>query len=508
MTNDDGGVNAAREDKFDPDRLMRLAIEEMHKSVPERRGDGKVPPLVGAVLWFPDGTIVTAHRGEFRDGDHAEYTLFERKLHNRRLDDAVLFTTLEPCLVRSPERTPCAKRVFLTRVNTVWIGMEDPDPTVEGRGREFLLEKRIEVERFPDELFREIRDANAEFYQQATQRSDVAHTVPAEGVTLSSFEKPESRVAVANLDPEALERYRDVKGISDAADSPEFLEHLAHLGALHVDDRGLSRPTKFGVVLFGKDPQTLYPMTKVLLKIRHANNGIETPPAFEGPAILLPDRIVDHLRGTLPKIIDRSRATSRDVDALPYGAVREAVINAIIHRSYETDYEGVQTHVEVSPETVVVKSAGSPKAPISLEKLQGLTAVPVARNPTLQSAFARARLAEGQNHGMETFRGLASAGLPRPTYTLDDPFLVLTLYLTPEAAISGLPANVLEQLSESAKRGWAFLSSRESVTSTTYVAAVSVSEATALRHLRLFVRLGLATREGKGPSTRYRVIPR
>jgi ATP-dependent DNA helicase RecG len=462
--------------------------------------------MVGAVLWFPDGTVSTAHRGEFRDGDHAEYTLFERKLHNRRLDDAVLFTTLEPCLVRSPERTPCAKRVFLTRVKTVWIGMEDPDPTVEGRGREYLLEQGVAVERFPDELFREIRDANPEFYQQAVKRSDVAHAVPAEGVTLSSFEKPESRVAVANLDRGALERYRDMKGISEAVDSPEFLAHLAHLGAIHVDDRGRSRPTKFGVVLFGKDPQTLYSMTKVLMKIRHANGRVETPPAFEGPAIALPDRIIDYLRDTLPKVIDRSRGTSRDVDALPYEAVREAVINAIIHRDYEDAYRGVQTHIEVTPETVVVKSAGSPKAPISLEKLQGLTAVPVARNPTLQSAFARVRLAEGQNHGMETFRGLVDGGLPRPTYSFDEPFLTLTLYLTAEAAVSVLPADKLAALNTDERRGWEFLSTRQTTSRPEYQHAMGFSLAKAGRHLKHFVDLGLLEREGAGRATTYRTV--
>ena len=83
-------------DLFNPRPYMELAIEEMNKSRNEPRPDGKVPPKVGAILLFPDGKIERAHRGELRDGDHAEFTLLERKLGNKKLDNCILFTTLEP----------------------------------------------------------------------------------------------------------------------------------------------------------------------------------------------------------------------------------------------------------------------------------------------------------------------------------------------------------------------------------------------------------------------------
>src|SRR5262245_36133036 len=80
---------------FEPRTLMERAIEVMHKSVAEARADGKASPSVGVVLWKPDGTVETACRGELREGDHAEYTLLERKNRHARLDGAVLFATLE-----------------------------------------------------------------------------------------------------------------------------------------------------------------------------------------------------------------------------------------------------------------------------------------------------------------------------------------------------------------------------------------------------------------------------
>ena len=66
-----------------PREYMELSIEEMRKSIQEEREDGKVSPQVGAVLVKPNGDFVTAYRGELRDGDHAEYTLLERKCIKR-----------------------------------------------------------------------------------------------------------------------------------------------------------------------------------------------------------------------------------------------------------------------------------------------------------------------------------------------------------------------------------------------------------------------------------------
>jgi len=107
-----------KEKRFNPRTYMELAIEEMGKSLSEPRDDGKVPPKVGAVLFCPsNGKIFRAHRGELRDGDHAEYTLLERKLGNEKLDDCILFTTLEPCYKRTPPKILVANEQLRQELN-------------------------------------------------------------------------------------------------------------------------------------------------------------------------------------------------------------------------------------------------------------------------------------------------------------------------------------------------------------------------------------------------------
>ncbi len=87
----------AKKLKFDPRKMMEKAIEVMLKSVNEPREDKKPSPIVGAVPVKQDGEVKTACRGELRHGDHAEYTLLERKHGKERLDGSILFATLEPC---------------------------------------------------------------------------------------------------------------------------------------------------------------------------------------------------------------------------------------------------------------------------------------------------------------------------------------------------------------------------------------------------------------------------
>ena len=137
--------------------LMLLAIEVMNKSINEPREDGKVPPKVGAVLLFPNGEYESAYRGELREGDHAEYTLIERKLGNMDLSDCILFTTLEPCVERNPPKSPCCKRTTNARIKKVFVGIEDPDPTVDGKGIKHLRKHSVEVKMFDRDYNKSLR---------------------------------------------------------------------------------------------------------------------------------------------------------------------------------------------------------------------------------------------------------------------------------------------------------------------------------------------------------------
>jgi len=216
--------------------------------------------------------------------------------------------------------------------------------------------------------------------------------------------------------------------------------------------------------------------------------------------------VLKWLRDKLPDPIDRSEAQRLETNRFFFTLVREGVVNALVHRDYSI--AGAKCQLIVTPDTLVIKSPGGPVEPIALEQLQSFNAPMLSRNPGLHYVFGKMELAEERGLGLKTMRESAEqAGLPLPKYSWENPYLVLTLYRSPEAAVTALSRNVLELLSKSEKAGWQWLVTvaKPTIRSREYAAAMNLPERTALNHLKLFTELDLLRKVGFGPATRYQV---
>lgn len=158
---------------------MELATREASKA---RLEDTSVHPRVGVVA-ARDGVLLgTAFRGELVLGEHAEYTLLERKLKNISLVGATVYTTLEPCISRHHQRVSCVARLIDRGVSKVVIGMIDPNPYLRGRGVLALQLAGVETELFPSALMAAVMDLNASFLSASKD------SMPPERVHLSGWE--------------------------------------------------------------------------------------------------------------------------------------------------------------------------------------------------------------------------------------------------------------------------------------------------------------------------------
>lgn len=495
---------AGRQPKFDPRKLMERAIEAMRCSIHEPRDDGRANPLVGAVLWKPDGTIEAACRGEIRDGDHAEYTLLERKNRDTVLDGSILFATLEPCApgARRHPKLGCAERIVLARIRRVWVGIEDPDPTVDRKGIKYLQENGVDVQMFDRDLQEVILSENQSFIAQAHERAKAAAQAKPKEVTLSRFESAFTATVIDDLSIPALEAFRARAGIDSTFGSPAFNRLLLQLGLAEQKRDGV-RPTGFGFLLFGKNPRQVMQQAGVLAIIEHPGGKFERR-EFDEPLVLIPELVEKWLRDKLPNISERDEMRRRDVPALPYELVREGLVNALIHRDY--DVAGAKCQLVVSEETVTIRSPGRPPAPITVEQLQSFTAPMLSRNPPLHYVFARMELAEEQGLGVRSMRVLAErGGLPLPRYTWDDPYLVLTLYRNPQSATVDLTA-LPTKLNADETAAWQFIATKDSVTSRDLIRKLSFDERKAQRILRKLTSAGLLKQVGRGPATRFEVV--
>jgi ATP-dependent DNA helicase RecG len=487
---------------------MEKAIEAMRQSVSEPRADGKASPRVGAVLWKPDGGPETASRGELRNGDHAEYTLLERKNRDCNLDDAVLFTTLEPCAPgsRRHPKLGCAERIVLARIKQVWIGIEDPDPTVDRKGIKYLQESGVTVHMFDRDLQEEIQEVNKEFIGQALERAAAARKEKKpRPITLSPLESASAAARAEDLSTEALQSYRTIAKITDEVGSPAFNRRLAQQGLLK-DENGQLVPTGFGLLLFGKEPRTTMPQAGLLGTI-HFADGTEEPKDFDGPQVLAPAKVLQWLRDKLPNPIERTGARRREANEAIFELAREGIVNAIVHRDY--GIAGAKCQLAVTPDTITVKSPGKPVEPITLEQMQSFSAPTLSRNPLLHFVFAQMDLAEERGLGLKSMRVRADeAGLPLPTYAWEEPYLVLTLYRSAAGAVRGLSPEIRDRLNDDEKASWAFIVQRESVAVREVRDRLGFDERKAQRVLKKLVDSGLLEVTGRGRSTRYKVVRR
>jgi pyrimidine deaminase RibD-like protein len=162
MTTYDAGINFGGDAKRNRAHMVR-AIELSKLSKSEA---GKTAPKVGAVVVRGAEVLGEAYRGELGEGDHAEYTLLERKLTHISLEGATLFTTLEPCTTRHDPKIPCAQRIIQRGITRVFIGVIDPNEHIRGNGWWTLRESNVEVSNFDADLVNEIEILNRDFTLQ------------------------------------------------------------------------------------------------------------------------------------------------------------------------------------------------------------------------------------------------------------------------------------------------------------------------------------------------------
>lgn len=143
--------------------LMQLAVQLAANCVSE---EGKISPKVAAVVVRDGVVLATAYRGELKDGEHAEYTLLERKLPNVDLTGATLYSTLEPCTHRNHPKISCTDRVIARKLKRVVIGTLDPNQTIRGLGELRLQDAGIEITRFDPDFVLQLRELNKEFSAQ------------------------------------------------------------------------------------------------------------------------------------------------------------------------------------------------------------------------------------------------------------------------------------------------------------------------------------------------------
>jgi ATP-dependent DNA helicase RecG len=383
------------------------------------------------------------------------------------------------------------------------------------------------------------------------------HTRPMETTQVAEFlhrqglldweTQPNKIATLADLDMRKFERY--VQNLADMTKRPSRVSSQENLLVLlecaaWVEDKTTNervlRPTNAGLLLFGESPRYFFPQTEIICTYYKDNTGLRR----------YDDRRI--ISGTLTEQIDQAEAFLKmytpvgahvegfhrvDEPSIPIEALREAVVNAIVHRDYSLRGEAVR--IFYYTDRVEIHNPGLLMPGILLDDLKQGKTRSKPRNPVIASILRDmpGNYMERVGTGIPfMLNQMHSLGLPMPEFQQLGEFVVT---FWNREVVTNSPVILRAVQSEQpvvqpvvqplegfeSEQSWTrqpeknrySLETREErqrialeyvrqhgyITNKIYKQLTDISENTATHDLEILVERGSLNRTGRGPSRRY-----
>ena len=235
-------------------------------------------------------------------------------------------------------------------------------------------------------------------------------------------ERPVERAKLSLLNTDRLQNYL----LQMKIDRPGFAQlndtQACEMLAITRDDI----PTLAAVLNFGLYPQGFFPQLAITAVVVP---GTEIGDLSEDNVRFLDNKRIE---GTLPDMLTEALSfcrrnmkvqtvldpkTAERVDRIEYPieAIREAVLNALIHRDYSTYTEGTPVQIDFFSDRLEIHSPGGLYGRLTVEEL-GYSR-PDLRNPALATMAEFLLKTENRYSGIPTIRReMKKAGLPAPVF--------------------------------------------------------------------------------------------
>lgn len=251
---------------------------------------------------------------------------------------------------------------------------------------------------------------------------------------LHDDERPIERASMSTLDAAQIQNYLLQKKL----ERPGFarLPEDQALEMLNVTRSGT--PTLAAVMNFCVYPQGYLPQLAITAVVVPGteigeHDGIESRfldnKRIEGTIKTMVDEAITFCKRNMKvqTIIDPETGKRRDRTEYPIEAIREAVLNALIHRDYSHLTEGTPVQINFFSDRLEIHSPGSLYGRMTVEQLGH--ARPDLRNPALAVMTEVLVGAENRYSGIPTIRReMAAHNLPEPVFENRRNEFVVTLY--------------------------------------------------------------------------------
>jgi ATP-dependent DNA helicase RecG len=311
----------------------------------------------------------------------------------------------------------------------------------------------------------------------------------------------EPRAKFDDIDTSAIEAFK--KGattskrlpfITDEENIEQILDNL-----LLLEDGNLKRSA---ILLFGKNPCRFFINAFVKIgRFGQTDDDLHFQEVIEGNAFQLADKTLEVLdRKFFVSPISYKGLQRVESWEYPYEAIREIILNAIVHR----DYMGAPIQISVYDDKLIVWNEGSLPEDLTFEDLKKKHSSR-PHNPILASTFFKGGLIEAWGRGtIKIINECKKAGLPEPIIEYSSGGINVTILknqLNEKLLIEkGLSPRQIKAIK--------YLKENKSITNKIYQEICEVSKATATRDLTgLIEKFKIIERSGEvGAGTSYKLI--
>lgn len=320
---------------------------------------------------------------------------------------------------------------------------------------------------------------------------------------------------LADIDAKAIDEYRRLRAkVNPNAEELSWSDDdlLRAFGCVR-EEGGAVRPTAAGVLLFGT-PMALrrcFPMVRVDYIRVPGREWVKNPDhrfdtvEIRAPLISAIRRATNAILDDLPKSfsLPSGELQSTDQPILPVRVIREAVVNAVMHRSYRI--QGAPTQIIRYANRLEIRNPGHSLKSIDHLGQPGSD----TRNPKIAALLHEVNIAETKGSGIRVMRELMQeSNLLPPTMESTrhpDQFVATFLFhhfLGPDdlAWLGNLTA---EQLTDEESRALVFVREVGAIDNATYREINKTETLDASGHLRRLRDLKLLEKKGSGSRTYY-----
>lgn len=327
---------------------------------------------------------------------------------------------------------------------------------------------------------------------------------PCEGASLSDIDKEKIRLF--------KERYKEANKTELQGSGEDILKGL---GCMKIVG-GYAVPTNAGILLFGKEPQKFFPQSAIRIAI-YPGTTVGTEhidiKEFEGDLFSQVDDAEKYILRYVysPSVMKTGRIEREEVPQYPYFALRELIVNAVVHRDYSIT--GSKAIIKIFSDRIEYQSPGAlPRGitPKNIVKEQFL------RNHAIGKVFSKIKYIEEMGEGWDRImEEVKNHPLKPPMPKIEDTgaSVIITLFSAKLPApieetavnewLTKVNARLAEELSDKDKEIISFAIKNAKITSADCQKLLGVSRVMANKYFGRLIKKKVLVKKGSGKFTYY-----